>query len=332
MTLASNFNRRRLLVAAAAASTQIALPASAQTPKYPSRPITLIVPFPPGGSVDIAGRAISDRLSKVLGQQVIIENKAGAGGAIGTAFAAKAAPDGYTLVVTSQSTHVINPAVTPKLPYDALADFAPITLIERLAMVLLINASLPVGTFAQFVSYVKARPGRWNYASAGNGSTAHLHMEMLKAKLGLFITHVPYRGAGAALNDLLAGQVECTWNNLTSNLNMIENGKLRALAVAAPSRTPQLPDVPTFAELKLADLNQTNWSGLAAPAKTPEPIIQTLYEAMRKVLSEPGVAEAWAKRGAMMPEDIKPATYRQEIAQRIKFYSEAAKTNKVVLE
>ena len=245
---------------------------------------------------------------------------------------ARAAPDGYTLVVTSQTTHVVNPAVSPNLPYDAINDFSPITLIERLANVVLVNPSLPVKNFAEFVKYAKANPGKLNYASSGNGSVAHLSMELLKAKLGLFITHIPYRGAGTALNDLLSGQVQITWNNLTSNLTMIQNGKLRALAVASPARAPQLPDVPTFDELKLQDLNVTSWTGLAAPAKTPEPIINQLYEAMRTVLRDPETQETWRKRGAIVPEDVKPADYRKEIQQRIQFYKNVATANKIVLE
>lgn len=326
--------RRHFVRNACALSSAIALPALAQSPgdRYPSRPITLVVPFPPGGAVDNAGRAIADRLGKVLKQTIVVENKGGAGGALGSTFVARAAPDGYTLVVTSQTTHVVNPAVSPNLPYDALNDFAPITLIERLANVLLVNPTLPVKNFADFVRYVKANPGKLNYASSGNGSVAHLSMELLKAKLGLFITHIPYRGAGAALNDLLSNQVQMTWNNLTSNLNMIQNGKLRALAVASPSRVPQLPDVPTFDELKLPDLNVTSWTGLAAPAKTPEPIIMQLYEAMRTVLQDPQTQEAWRQRGAIVPENVRPAEYRLEIQQRIQFYRNVAKANKVVLD
>lgn len=326
-------HRRHFVRNACALSSAIALPALAQSPgdRYPSRPITLVVPFPPGGAVDNAGRAIADRLSKVLKQTIVVENKGGAGGALGSTFVARAAPDGYTLVVTSQTTHVVNPAVSPNLPYDALNDFAPITLIERLANVLLINPSLPVNNFADFVRYVKANPGKLNYASSGNGSVAHLSMELLKAKLGLFITHIPYRGAGLALNDLLSNQVQMTWNNLTSNLTMIQNGKLRALAVASPTRVPQLPDVPTFDELKLPDLNVTSWTGLAAPAKTPEPIIMQLYEAMRAVLQDPQTQEVWRQRGAIVPENVRPADYRLEIQQRIQFYRDIAKANKVVL-
>ncbi|WP_139351916.1 tripartite tricarboxylate transporter substrate binding protein [Polaromonas sp. A23] len=326
-------HRRRFISTTCALSSAIALPALAQAPaRYPSRPITLVVPFPPGGSVDGAGRAMADRLSKVLGQTVIVDNKAGAGGTIGSTMVAKAAPDGYTLIVTSQTTHVVNPAVSPRLPYDAVNDFAPITLIDRLANVLLINPSLPVKNFAEFVKYVKANPGKLNYASSGNGSVAHLSMELLKAKLGLFITHIPYRGAGPALVDLLSGQVHMTWNNLTSNLNLIQNGRLRALAVASPIRAPQTPDVPTFEELKLPELNLTSWTGIAAPAKTPEPIIAKLYEAMRSILRDPQTQEAWRTRGAMVPEDVKPAEYRQEIQQRIQFYRNIVKTHKIDLE
>ena len=325
--------RRRFIGTTCAVSSAVALPAMAQAPaRYPNRPITLVVPFPPGGSVDGAGRAIAEKLSKVLGQSVIVENKAGAGGSIGSTFVARAAPDGYTLIVTSQTTHVVNPAVSPTLPYDAINDFAPITLIERLANVLLINPALPAKNFAEFVKYVKANPGKLNYASSGNGSIAHLSMELLKSKLGLFITHIPYRGAGPALVDLLSNQVQMTWNNLTSNLTAIQGGRLRALAVASPIRAPQLPEVPTFDELKLPDLNLTSWAGIAAPAKTPEVIITLLYDAVRTVLRDPQTHEAWRKRGAMVPENVKPIEYRQEIQQRIQFYRKIAKTNNIVLE
>lgn len=331
--MTTSMGRRRFVGAACRLTGAIALPALGQAPaRYPSRPITLVVPFAPGGSVDQAGRAVADRLSKVLGQPVLVENKAGAGGAIGSAYVAKAPPDGHTLIVASQSTHVVNPAVSASLPYDAVNDFAPITLIDRLANVLLVNPALPVKNFTEFLKYVKANPGKLNYASSGRGSVAHLSMELLKAKLGVFITHIPYRGAGPALNDLLGGQVHMTWNNLSSNLSMIEDGRLRALAAASPIRVPQLPGVPTFDELKLPDLNLTSWSGLAAPARTPEPIVAQLYEAMRTVLRDPQTQEAWRKRGAMVPENVKPAEYRQEIQQRIQFYRGIAKAHNIVLE
>jgi tripartite-type tricarboxylate transporter receptor subunit TctC len=227
---------------------------------------------------------------------------------------------------------VVNPAVNPNLPYDAVKDFAPITLIDRLANVLLVNADLPVRTFAELVKYAQANPGKLNYASAGTGSVSHLSMELMKNQAKLPMTHIPYRGSGVALSDLLAGQVQLTWNNLSSNLANIRNGKLRALAVAAPQRVAQLPDVPTFAELKLPDLNLTSWTGLAAPANTPAPIIERLYRATRKVLQDPATRATWVDKGMMVPEDVSPQAYQAEIVERIRFYQRIAKANNIVLE
>ena len=322
-------NRREFVSLAAAAGLS---PLSYAEAPYPNKPITLVVPFTPGGSVDNSGRLMADRLSRLLGVPVIVDNKGGAGGSLGSAFVAKAKPDGYTLIVTSQSTHVVNPAVTPKLPYDAVNDFAPNTLIDRLSNVLLINASLPVRTFADLIKYAQANPGKLNYASAGTGSVSHLSMELLKTQTKIDLTHVPYRGAGVAITDVMSGQVQLAWNNLSTNLASIRNGKLRALAVAAPQRVAQLPDVPTFAELKLPDLNLTSWTGIAAPAKTPQPIIDRLYQAMRTVLQDPTTHTTWTEKGMMVPEELKPQAYRSEIVERIKFYSRIAKANNIVLE
>lgn len=326
-----HFNRREF-VSLAAAGTLAPLAAANAQAAYPSKPITLVVPFTPGGSVDNSGRLMADRLSRELGVPVVVDNKGGAGGAMGSVYVAKARPDGYTLIVTSQSTHVVNPAVNPNLPYDAVKDFAPITLIDRLANVLLVNADLPVRTFAELVQYAQANPGKLNYASAGTGSVSHLSMELMKTQARLPMTHIPYRGAGVAVTDLIAGQVQLTWNNLSSNLGNIRNGKLRALAVAAPQRVSQLPDVPTFAELKLPDLNLTSWTGLAAPANTPAPIIERLYQATRKVLQDPATRATWVDKGMMVPEEVTPQAYRTEIIERIKFYQRIAKANNIVLE
>lgn len=324
-------NRRQVMRLAAASALTPLHNAFAQA-GYPAKPITLVVPFAPGGAVDNSGRLIAERLSRVLKVPVVVDNKAGAGGAIGSSFAAKAAADGYTLVVTSQSTHVVNPAVNPRLPYDALKDFAPITLIDRLANVLLVNKDLPVKTFADLVKFAQANPDKLSYASAGIGSVSHLSMELMKVQAKLPMTHIAYRGAGPALVDLLSGQVQLTWNNLSSNMSNIRNGNLRALAVAAPQRVPQLPDVPTFGELKLPDLNLTSWTGLAAPANTPEPIVQLLYRTVRGILNEPATQSVWTDKGMMVPEDITPAAYRSEIADRIQFYQRIAKANNVVVE
>jgi tripartite-type tricarboxylate transporter receptor subunit TctC len=322
---------RRQLIGMAAVGGLAPLDMVAAQAAYPSKPITLVVPFAPGGAVDNSGRLIAERLSRVLGTPVVVDNKAGAGGAIGSSYVAKAAPDGYTLIVTSQSTHVVNPAVNPKLPYDALKDFAPVTLLDRLANVLLVNANLPVRSFAELVKYAQANPQALSYASAGIGSVSHLSMELLKTQANLPMTHIAYRGAGPALVDLLSGQVQLTWNNLSSNLPNIRNGKLRALAVAAPKPVPQLPDVPTFADLKLPDLNLTSWTGLAAPANTPDAVVQRLYQAVRTIMGEPETQALWQEKGMMVPEDITPAAYRTEIADRIKFYQRIAQANKIVI-
>jgi tripartite-type tricarboxylate transporter receptor subunit TctC len=326
-------NRRHLLSLVAAGAGAVALPAIGQTDKYPSRIINLVVPFPAGGAVDVAGRAIADKLGKALGQAVVVDNKSGAGGAIGSTFVAKAKPDGYTLLVTSQSSHVANPAVTTTLPYDAVNDFSPITLIERLANVMLINPALPVKNIAEFVAYAKARPGKLNYASSGNGSMLQLNMELFKSQYGVFLTHIPYRAAGTALTDLMAGRVDVMFTNLgASNSALVNSGKLRAIAVAAPIRSTLLPDVPTFGELKQADLNLTSWTGLAAPKGTPEAIIAQLYAAMRSILQDPQNIADWKKRGAIVPEALPPEEYRKEIAQRIAFYKKLAKEKGIVAE
>lgn len=329
----NQLNRRQFIGSASAVAGAVSLTSFAQDAKYPSKTITLVVPFPAGGAVDTAGRAIGERLSKVLGQTVIIDNKGGAGGAIGSSFVAKAKPDGYTLVVTSQSSHVANPAFSSNLPYDAVKDFSPITLIERLPNVLLINPDLPVKTISEFVAYVKSNPGKLNYASSGNGSMLHLNMELLKSQYGIFMTHIPYRVAGTTLTDLMSGQVHAMFTNIqASNVGFVKQGKLRALAVASPSRSPVLPDVPTFGELKQPELNLTSWTGLAAPAGTPEPIIQQLYAAMRTVLQDPATINAWNQRGSIVPEAVKPDAYRKEIADRIAFYKKLITTKNLSAE
>lgn len=330
MTHASppTFNRRQFVSTGAAVAGAIACPALAQDAKYPSRAITIVVPFPAGGAVDTAGRAIGTRLSKVLNQTVIIDNKGGAGGAIGSTFVAKAKPDGYTLVVTSQSSHVANPAFSPNLPYDAIKDFAPITLIERLPNVLLINPSLPANNMAEFVAYAKKNPGKLNYASSGNGSMLHLNMELLKSQYGIFVTHIPYRVAGTALTDLMSGQVHAMFTNVqASNVGYVNQGRLRAIAVASPGRSELLPQVPTFGELKQPDLNLTSWTELAAPAGTPDEIVEQLYAAMRTVLQDPATVAAWKQRGSIVPEAVSPSEYRLEISNRIAFYKKLIKAN-----
>lgn len=327
----THFTRRDALLSAAALAAGAALPVSAQN-AWPTKPISLVVPFPPGGSVDISARLINAPLAKILGQPVVIDNRGGAGGSVGTSYVAKAPRDGYTLIVASQSTHVANPVMQPNLGYDAIKDFAFVTILNRVPNVLVVHPSLPAKNFAEFIQYVRANPGKLNYASPGNGSLAHLSMELFKSTQGLFITHIPYRGGGPALTDLLGGQVQMMWDNLSPQLANVQAGKLRALAIASPARSPQLPDVPTFGELKLPDLNLTSWTGLAAPAGTPRPIIDQLYAAVRSIVTVPANEELWRAKGLMVPEAVSPEQYTKEVKDRIKLFGDLVKVNKLSID
>lgn len=327
----THFTRRDTLLSAAALAAGVVLPAAAQT-AWPTKPINLVVPFPPGGSVDISARLINAPLAKILGQPVVIDNRGGAGGAVGTTYVAKAPKDGYTLIVASQSTHVANPVMQPNLGYDAIKDFAFVTILNRVPNVLVVHPSLPAKNFAEFIQYVRANPGKLNYASPGNGSLAHLSMELFKSTQGLFITHIPYRGGGPALTDLLGGQVQIMWDNLSPQLANVQAGKLRALAIASPARSPQLPDVPTFGELKLPDLNLTSWTGLAAPTGTPRPIIDQLYAAVRSIVTVPANEELWRAKGLMVPEPVSPEQYTKEVMGRIKLFGDLVKVNKLSID
>jgi len=263
---------RMLLVAIAAA-----VPFAAAAQDYPSRPVRVIVPFSPGGAVDGPMRMIAQELAKRWGQQVIVENKPGAGATIGTEMVAKAPPDGYTLLLASQ-TNAISATLYPKLSYAPIEDFAPITLIGREPGVLVVHPNLPVKNFAEFVAYVKARPGQVDYASSGNGSGQHLFMAMLASMTGMKLSHVPYKGSGQATADLLGGQVMASIPGTAGMVGHIKGGKLRPLAVTGAKRSPQLPEVPTVIESGVAGYEAYVWMGLLAPKGTPTAIIDRVYK------------------------------------------------------
>jgi tripartite-type tricarboxylate transporter receptor subunit TctC len=262
--------------------------ASAQAQEYPARPIKVIVPFSPGGAVDGPTRAIAQELSKLLKQQVVIENKPGAGATIGTDLVAKAPPDGYTLLLASQ-TNAISASLYKKLPYEPIADFETISLLGREPGVLVVHPSMPVKTVAELVAYVKERPGQINYASSGNGSGQHLFMAMFASMAGLQLTHLPYRGSAPATTDLLAGVVPMSMPGTAGMVRHIKAGSLRALAVTGTRRSPQLPDVPTLAESGLADYSAYVWMGLLAPRGTPPDIIERLLREVKLALATPEV-------------------------------------------
>jgi tripartite-type tricarboxylate transporter receptor subunit TctC len=293
-------------------SASFAVAASAQAQSYPNKPIRLIIPFPPGGTTDIVARIVADKLGKELGQTVIVENRGGGGGSIGATAIAKAEPDGYTIGISTVSTHAVNTACNPKLGYDSIADFAPITNLARTPNVLTVNPKFPPQNFNEFLELVKKNPGKFSYASSGTCSIAHMMGEQFKVSTGTFITHIPYRGAGPALNDVLGGQVETMFDNLPSSISHIQSGKLRPVAVAWHKRIDSLPNVPTFGELGLKEVNDPAWYGLVAPARTPDEIIKKINAAAVKVLRMPEVRDRFIQSGAE-PVGNTPAEYAAEI-------------------
>jgi tripartite-type tricarboxylate transporter receptor subunit TctC len=295
-----------------ALTASFAVAASAQAQSYPNKPIKLIIPFPPGGTTDIVGRIVADKLGKELGQTVVVENRGGGGGSIGASALAKSDPDGYTIGMSTVSTHAVNTACNPKLGYDPITDFAPITNLARTANVLTLNPKFPAQDFKQFLEHVKKNPGKFSYASSGTCSISHMMGEQFKVSTGTFITHIPYRGAGPALNDVLGGQVEAMFDNLPSSISHIQSGKLRPVAVAWHKRVESLPNVPTFAELGLKQVNDPAWYGLVAPPKTPDDIIKKINAAAVKVLNMPEVRDRLMQSGAE-PVGNTPAEYAAEI-------------------
>jgi tripartite-type tricarboxylate transporter receptor subunit TctC len=281
-------------LAAFALAALAAAPLPAQD--YPSRPVKVIVPFSPGGAVDGPMRVIAQELSKRLWQQVIVENRPGAGATIGTDLVAKSPPDGYTLLLASQ-TNAISATLYPKLPFDPIEDFAPISLIGREPGVLVVNPALPVTTFREFVVYVKERPGQVDYASSGNGSGQHLFAALLASLTGMKMNHIPYKGSGQATTDLLGGQVPVSIPGTAGMVGHIKAGKLRALAVTGSRRSPQLPDVPTVMESGVPGYEAYVWMGLLAPKGTPQPIVDKIYRELVSVLASTEVGNYMATAG-----------------------------------
>ncbi len=311
--------RRQLLLAGMAAAL---LPLSARADTYPSRPITLVVPFPAGGSVDLAGRLYADVLGKILGVTIVVENRDGAGGAIDSQRVARAKPDGYTLVASSQSSHLANPLMHPNLGYDPIKDFVSISQLARSPNVLVTSAALPVKNFVEFIDYLKARPDEVHFATAGVGSMGQLNAELLKHTLQVSAVHVPYRGGAPLLNALLSNEAQFALDNLAPFLPHIQVGKMRALAVAAPKRLPSLPDVPTFAELGYPVLNSMSWIGLAAPAGTPPAIQQKLLDAVQTAARQDTTRQSLEKSGALPPELQTPQQFTDMMSQRLALYKD----------
>lgn len=297
-------NRRHLTAAAAALAALAALPAPAGAQgTFPDKPVRLVIPFPPGGTSDITGRILADALAKELGQPVIVDNKGGAGGTVGARLVAESKPDGYTLLLGTSSTNGTNSAVYKNLSYDALKSFTPITRIVTVPGVLSTNNRFPAKNYADFAKLVSRSPGRFSYASSGNGGATHMAMEYYKSLSGMRVVHVPYRGTGPALNDVIGGQVEMIYDTMASSYQHIKAGNLVPMAVAAPQRIRELPDVPTFAEVGLTTFNADLWNGVLAPAGLPPDVLKTLHGAIVRALRTAPVREKYAATGALVVED-----------------------------
>lgn len=317
--------RRTLLKTVAAAATMAAIaPAVWAADNYPSRPIKLIVPFGAGGSTDIVARLLADKMGPILGQAVVIENKGGAGGSIGAAEIAKSVPDGYTIGMATVSTHGSNPAIMSKLPYDARKDFAPITNVMAVPSVFVVHPSVPANTMQEFIALAKKEPGKYSFASPGTGSLGHANIENFMNLAGIELLHVPYKGAGQALNDALGGQVNAMTDNLSSSLTNIKAGKLRPLAVLGLKRAEVLPDVPTYTELGFPEMGDGGWFGLVAPAGTPKPIIDKLNAAAHQVMQDPDFQK---KQKEIAGEGMgnSPEEFAKQIDAAIERYTAVAK-------
>jgi tripartite-type tricarboxylate transporter receptor subunit TctC len=298
---------------------------------FPSRPVTLVVPFPPGGGTDTGARVIAEQLSRRWNQPVIVENKGGAAGQIGADYVAKSRPDGYTLLLGNIGTQAINPLLYPKLPYDADKSFAPVSLVAELPLAMMVHPSVPAKTAAEFVALAKSKPGQMSYSSSGAGGAPHLAAEMFKDQTGSFILHVPYRGGGPAIADLLAGHVQLSFMTVLEASGHIKAGKLRALAVTGDKRVPAFPEVPTLAETVAPGFNAISWIGLLAPAGTPQDVVDRIAADLRAVLSDEPVKARFVGLGGV-PRATTPQEFARLIADDKSRYAQVIRSRKITIE
>ncbi len=298
---------------------------------FPSKPVTLVIPFPPGGGTDTGGRILAEQLSKRWAQPVVVDNKGGAAGQIGADAVAKAKPDGYTLLLGNIGTQAINPSLYPKMPYDPLTAFAPISLVAELPLAMMINPSVPAKSANEFIALVKSKPGQFSYSSAGAGGAPHLAAEMFKDQTGTFILHVPYRGGGPAIADLLAGHVQLSFMTVLEASGHIKAGKLRALAVTGDKRVQAFPDVPALTEQVLPGFNAISWLGLLAPSGTPQNIIEKISTDVRSILSEEAVKTRYITLGGI-PRATTPQDFEKLISDDRQRYAKIIRTKNISTE
>jgi tripartite-type tricarboxylate transporter receptor subunit TctC len=325
---------KRHLLSSLAATGALALlgtlPGVAAAQGFPNKPIRLVVPFAPGGTTDIIARIVADRMGQALGQTVVVENKSGAGGAIGAMEVVKAAADGYTLSMATVSTTAANPAINPKIPYDPVADFTPIINIAATPNLIAVHPSFPATEYKAFLDLLKKNPGKHSYASSGTGGIGHLQTELFKSLTGVYITHIPYRGAGPALNDVIAGQVPIIFDNLPSALPFVKDNRLVPIVVAAPQRLAALPNVPTFQEVGLPAVNRMAYYGLLAPKGTPKDIVDKINAAAKTAIADPAVKQRIEATGSLIVGNS-PDEFAAQIKAELEVYKKVVAQQKLTL-
>ncbi len=324
-------SRRHFAVALLALAAGAAASPGAWAQAYPSKPVRLVVPFAPGGTTDIIARIIADKMGAALGQTVLVENKAGAGGAIGAAEVAKAPHDGYTLGISTVSTTAANPAINPAIPYDPVKDFVHIINVAATPNVIAVHPSFPGKDHAAFVDVLQKNPGKYSYGTAGSGSIGHLQTELYKSMTKTFMTHIPYRGSGPALNDAVAGQVPIVFDNLPSAMPFIKDKRLVAIAVAAPQRLAGLPDVPTFAEVGLPPVNRMAYYGVSAPKDTPKEVVDKVHAAVKAALADPAVKSRIEATGSIVVGNS-PEEFQKQVRDEFLTYKRVVFLQKLKLE